>query len=545
MTQKKNSSGTFLSISTKIDLALVVLFLLILAISSFYQFTSQKRLVEKLVQAQTDTLADAYFDNVNTLMLTGVMANKEIARKKITARKEVLDARIIRGEGVIKAFGPGTEYNKPKDELDKRALAGEEINTFFNGEDGRVLTVVIPMRALKDYKGTNCLQCHLVPEGEVLGAVRVDYSLQALDEKVLKELLINLGLNASLLIIGLIIISYTLKRMVVCPLRKITDSIRRVEQDSDLRQEIDISTNDELGRLGKALNVMLRKFEHIINKVSHTTNKVVEESQKLTAITERSINGARRQQQETDQVATAMAEMEQTAAEVARNAAQAASSTQEADKQTNEGSSVVNNAVNTINALAKEVTQASEVIHKLDEDSEGIGKVVEVITNIAEQTNLLALNAAIEAARAGEQGRGFAVVADEVRTLATRTHEATQEIQSMIESLQNQARGAVNVMNRSREKADISVSEAARAGAVLHEITQAIGTISQMNEQISVAADQQSAVSAEISNNIVSINDVTDEAAKNAELTAKTSDELSDLAENLQILINQFKTRST
>jgi methyl-accepting chemotaxis protein len=237
-----------------------------------------------------------------------------------------------------------------------------------------------------------------------------------------------------------------------------------------------------------------------------------------------------------------MTEMEQTAANVAQNALQAANSTQEADKQAIEGSSVVNNAVNTINALANEVTEASEVIQKLEEDSEGIGRVVEVITNIAEQTNLLALNAAIEAARAGEQGRGFAVVADEVRTLATRTHEATQEIQSMIESLQHQSRGAAAVMNRSREKAETSVSEAARAGAVLEEITVAVGTITEMNNQISVAANEQSAVSAEMSKNVVSINEVSDQTADNSELIAKASDVLSDLAGNLQGLVNQFKT---
>ncbi len=542
MINNKSSMGTSLSISTKIDLALAILFVSVLVISSLAQLSNQKSLIEEIVQDQSNVLADSYFDNVNTLMLTGGMANKEIARKKLVSRDEVIDAYIVRGPGVTKAYGAGTGPNKAKDSLDKRGLKGEKIDQFKDTADGRVLSVVLPMKASKDYRGTNCLMCHIVPEGEVLGVVRVDYSLKALDDRVFTEILMSVGMNSILFLIGLITISFIMKKLVVRPLRKITDTVRLVEQNSNLSHKIELDSDDELGNLAKAINVMLRKFEHIIEKVAQTTNMLVAESQQLLAITDQSIKGCQREKRETELVATAMNEMEQTAVNMAQNALQAANSTQEADKQAIEGSSVVNSAVNTINALANEVTEASEVIQKLEEDSEGIGRVVEVITNIAEQTNLLALNAAIEAARAGEQGRGFAVVADEVRTLATRTHEATQEIQTMIESLQNQARGAASVMHRSREKAENSVSEAARAGAVLEEITVAVGTITEMNNQISVAANEQSVVSAEMSKNVVSINDVSNQTAENAELLSKSSDVLSDLAESLQALVNQFNT---
>jgi methyl-accepting chemotaxis protein len=167
MSNKKSTMGTSLSISTKIDLALAILFLLVLITSSINQYKSETALIEKIVQDQTNTLADSYFDNVNTLMLTGGMANKEIARKKLVSRDDVLDAYIIRGQGVITAYGEGTGPNKVKDELDKRGMKGEKIDQFVETANGRVLSVVLPMKALKDYRGTNCLMCHVVPEGEV------------------------------------------------------------------------------------------------------------------------------------------------------------------------------------------------------------------------------------------------------------------------------------------------------------------------------------------------------------------------------------------
>ncbi|WP_029132402.1 methyl-accepting chemotaxis protein [Sedimenticola selenatireducens] len=541
MKQASKASASGLSISTKIDLALIVLFLLILVVSALYQFNSQRNLVEHLVMDQTETLADSYFDNVNTLMLTGGMANKEISRKKVTAREEVLDARIIRGEGIIKVFGAGTEQNTIKDELDKRALAGEKIDSLYKDESGRVLTVIMPMRAQKDYRGTNCLLCHQVPEGEVLGAVRVDYSLKNLDNTVLKELWMNIGLNSGLLIAGLLIISFILKKLVVSRLRRVTDVVRAIEQQSDLSLRAEVKSNDELSRLALAINLMMEKFGSIINQVNTSTLKLAEESGHLTDITTQSIEGVRRQQLESQQVATAMTEMEANSNEVASSAGNASEAANQADAEALEGGNVVNNAIACINTLAEDVNQAFDVIRQLESDSDGIGKVVEVITNIAEQTNLLALNAAIEAARAGEQGRGFAVVADEVRTLATRTHKATQEIQSMIEGLQRQSQNAANMMSQSQKRVETSVAEAAHAGDSLNKITQSINTISQMNEHIATAAQQQSMVAGEISRNITAISDVTGQTADHSEQIAQTSKQLSGLASELKQVMGQFK----
>jgi len=404
-----------------------------------------------------------------------------------------------------------------------------------------VLTVVIPMKAVKDYRGTNCLMCHVVPEGETLGAVRIDYSLEKFDTRVINDLGINIALNTCLFLLGLIAISLILKRLVVKPIKCITHTVRTIEDESNLSHRVKIHTDDELGQLGHAIDSMMEKFDHIIKQVLGSTNQLVSESQDLANITMKSIEGTRRQQLETDQVATAMTEMEQTSSEVAVNASNGVHSTEEADIQAKQGRQVVQSVRDSINALSSDINKASEVVHQLEMDSDGIGKVIEVIRNIAEQTNLLALNAAIEAARAGEQGRGFAVVADEVRTLATRTHESTQEIQSMIEGLQVQARDAASVMNTSQQRATATVDEAVQADDMLSQITQAVGSMTQMNQQIAHAVKEQSAVAAEMTRNIVVINEVSEQSVEHAELIANSSQTLSNLADNLQDLVKQFK----
>jgi methyl-accepting chemotaxis protein len=286
---------------------------------------------------------------------------------------------------------------------------------------------------------------------------------------------------------------------------------------------------------------MFESFRDIIDKVSESTLHVASASEELSAITERNSAGVRSQQIEAEQVATAMNEMTATVQEVARNAALAAQSASEANNEALEGKKMVQTTIDAINELSGEVDNASHVIQKVESESLKIGSVLDVIRGIAEQTNLLALNAAIEAARAGEQGRGFAVVADEVRTLASRTQNSTLEIQNMIEQLQTGARSAVVVIDASRKKADESVQRAERAGRSLESITLSVATINDMNTQIASAAEEQNSVAEEINRNIININHVAQETADSAEQTTMASEGLARLASELQSLVAQFK----
>jgi methyl-accepting chemotaxis protein len=226
---------------------------------------------------------------------------------------------------------------------------------------------------------------------------------------------------------------------------------------------------------------------------------------------------------------------------VARNASSAADEAHTADLEAQQGKQVVSETTQAISSLANEVDNASTVIQKLESDSESISSILDVIRGIAEQTNLLALNAAIEAARAGEQGRGFAVVADEVRSLANRTQESTQEIQKMIEKLQSGASDAVEVMVKGRDWANTSVEKAEQAASALERITKAVDVINSMNTQIATAAEEQSAVAQEIDRNVTNIHQVSNQTADGATQTAGASDELARLATDLQQLVSHFK----
>ncbi|HEY5718470.1 MAG TPA: methyl-accepting chemotaxis protein [Motiliproteus sp.] len=535
-------SSRRVSIGLKIDLALLTLFVVILIASSVYQFSSQRAMVEEMVFNQAEALADAYFDNVNTLMLTGKMAEREIARTKISARPEVLDARILRGETVSKLYGPGFDSAKPQDDIDRLALRGEKHDTIRSSQDGRILTVTLPLKAERAFRGTNCLSCHPVEPGTVLGAVRLDYSLKQFDQHIASQLWTNLGLNTLLLLGGLVVISVILKRLVTGPLKRITHTIAAIDQHSDLTQRIDLQRQDELGELATGFNRMMDSFSGIVEQLRNATFALIQQSAELSQSAHSTIDGAEKQHLDTDLVATAITQMEQAAHEVAANASNAAHATEAANHQVEAGSATVETAIVSIETLANELGNAAASANQLRHDSDSIGKVIGVISGIAEQTNLLALNAAIEAARAGEQGRGFAVVADEVRALATRTHESTVEIQKMIESLQHQAQATAQIMLHSSQQAQQSVDETTATGHSLGEILDSVGTINTLNLQNAAAAEQQQQVVAEINRNVVSINAVADATAASARQMAVAIEQQRELTTTLQEMIEQFKT---
>ena len=324
-------------------------------------------------------------------------------------------------------------------------------------------------------------------------------------------------------------------------IRKVHDAMEQVEQTGNLNAEVDATRQDEIGEIAVAFNKMLTKFRTVISDVRQMFDNLNGSSNSLATVANQTVRDVMEQQSKTDQVATAINQMSATVQEVARSAEAASHSANQANDSAMNGHDVVQSTINAINSLADEVISSSDVIAKLESNSDDIGRVLDVIKGIAEQTNLLALNAAIEAARAGEQGRGFAVVADEVRTLAQRTQESTQEIQSMIEALQAGARNAGEAMQSSRTRAESCTQQAAEANDSLQSILSAVKEINELNAQIASASEQQSAVAEDINKNVVGISQIATQSSANSQETASTCDAINNMVQTLESQLSQFR----
>ncbi|MGP0143480.1 methyl-accepting chemotaxis protein [Pseudomonas syringae] len=336
-----------------------------------------------------------------------------------------------------------------------------------------------------------------------------------------------------------ILAAWVITRQITTPLQETLEVVERVAS-GDLSRNLKVDRKDELGKLQATIQRMTVSLRELVGGIRDGVTQIASAAEELSAVTEQTSAGVNSQKVETDQVATAMHEMTATVQEVARNAEEASEAAVAADRQARDGERVVNEAIAQIERLASAVGNSSEAMGALKQESDKIGSVLDVIKSVAEQTNLLALNAAIEAARAGEAGRGFAVVADEVRSLAQRTQKSTEEIEALIARLQSGTQQATTVMDSSRELSTSSVELTRRAGGSLANITKTVSSIQAMNQQIAAAAEEQSATAEEINRSIINVRDVSEQTSAASEETAASSVELARLGNHLQVLVSRF-----
>lgn len=348
-----------------------------------------------------------------------------------------------------------------------------------------------------------------------------------------------------LLVLGTLLTSaavFFIPLLVTVPLKQISDRLKNIAVgDGDLTIRVDSSRTDELGELAGHVNRFMDTFQNLIKEIGSNTDEVSGAAESLLEVSTKSQQVADQQSQAITQVVTAVNELTMAIQEVARNTNQTAQSTKDANDITEQGQGLLRLAVSSVQQLSTHVSQTASTMEKLEGEAKNVTSVIDVIRGVAEQTNLLALNAAIEAARAGEQGRGFAVVADEVRTLASRTQKSTEDIQGMLGQLQLGVQKAVESMTASASMTTQAVSSASDAGASLSGIAQAVQQINNMALQIATAAEEQSSVTAEIDRNLVEINQLAMSNSDGATRTAQESQNLSQLSSQLRTLLRKFR----
>jgi aerotaxis receptor len=351
---------------------------------------------------------------------------------------------------------------------------------------------------------------------------------------------LGFGWKHSAIISGLVfVLASAMNILIVRPISRIAEEARQIV-DNPLLQQVYTGRSDHIGQIRFAFQFQNAMGRTIKGRIEDSANALQDVADKSTSIISETTKGVDRQMHEIDQVATAVNEMSATVQEVAQNAANAAEATASADNESKQGKGIVHDTIKAIERVSSDIQNTTAIVHELKLDSEKIGTVIDVISGIAEQTNLLALNAAIEAARAGDQGRGFAVVADEVRTLANRTQQSTDEIQAMIETLQIASGKAADAMNHAVQETETCVESAARAGASLEAIDEAVDKIAVMSQQIATAAEEQSAVAEEINRSIINIKSESENTASSAQETEQTNQELVSMVHGLNSMVRQF-----
>ena len=535
---------TKLSIRTLLLITLAGVFVSVLIFTLKYSAKTQLSLMESYALQNIESTSKSYFDSLNTMMITGTIGNRQLLSEKIKASENIEDIRVIRGEKITQLFGNGLPGQTPEDELEQRALLGETVSIIRESSNGRILTQLTPIRAQSDYQGVNCLGCHsTASENEVLGAIRVDYSLASGDRELFSTLATTGLVQIILFSIAFLITAVIINHLVISRLRRLRRYMTEIADNSDLTVQIKILREDEIGSVAIALNHMTDRINKALTSVVEQADVVNEAAKSIATMADATEQEVLTQKSNTDLVATAMTEMASSAMEVQSNAQATAAQSQHTAQGAVKGEDKSKESVRAIEQLSDEVQQGAKRIQQLNEHTDEVAAVLEVISNVADQTNLLALNAAIEAARAGEHGRGFAVVADEVRSLASRTQASTEEIRQTITGLKDESANCVNVMDSAAKLALEQVESIQVVARDLQTISREVSGICDLNIQMEAAASEQSQVAESINQNIIDISESAQVTANDAQKSAQIAESLLSISTRLQEAVHQFKLK--
>jgi len=473
-------------------------------------------------------------------------ANPDAIPFPATATREIGEALGKRGvfQSRLVSNTPLNPANSPTDSFEQAALAaiesGADSYSVVEGSgDGMVFR-----RASADIATVQaCTSCPAGSNvGDTLGVLSVSIPMAGVHAVMIESLTRTGGLLIGVILASLVMVYFLLQKFILAPLGQVTSISQDLAMgEGDLTKRVPITGHDELGQLGKNFNQFIEKLQQSIRRVGEVTDQVASASTEILSTAEEVAKGLETQTHRMTQSASAVEEMTMTASEVARNSHEAANIAVETTQTAQNGHQVVEETVAGMQQVSEAVGQSAMIITKLGKSSDQIGEIVRVIEDIADQTNLLALNAAIEAARAGEQGRGFAVVADEVRKLAERTTKATKEIGDMIRQIQKDTKSAVSSMEEGTDKVNSGVELANRTGDALTKIQEMVQNTSTMIQKIAGAAEEQSMATRQIASDLETVAQVNRESSSGSSDSVKASQDLSLLARELQSVVGNFK----
>ncbi len=533
-----------LSLKNKLQIPIQsILVVIMVLVQNWAQDKFEDRVLTE-AEEKAKVTADGVINGLNMLMINGIISDVEQRKlyiRKMGASDKVEELRVIRNKPVQDQFGPGLPEEQAKDDMDRAALTSAKPQVKVSHDNGKdTLRVVVPFIAKKEFRGTNCLQCHMVPEGTVNGAASVIFNMHEEYAVLEKTQIWMWGGQIALQIFLFFVISWIIDR-VIRPTRELQQSMIRMQANGDLTQRVPIYSQDEIGQTGQAFNSLTQNFQQIVRQMHSYADQVVASAHALAKDTSNIVSGSREQSETASNTASTMEEMSVSIASVADNAKQVATLSSESLARANKGQASLNQMMSELSQIENTVRMLAESVNAFVKSTQTITSMTQQVRDIAEQTNLLALNAAIEAARAGEQGRGFAVVADEVRKLAEKSAQSASQIDIVTKNLGDQSAQVEQNVHNGLQALQSSQRHMHEVAEVLALANEAVTQVNAGVDDITSSVAEQKLASEEITRHIEHIANMAESNHNSVQGAERAVGTMEQVAEQLKKSVEHFK----